>query len=295
MLARFSVFVALWLPQSAAAVIQGHSPSPAERRLTAAVVELRIGKNEICTATHLGGGQLLTAIHCLLDDRLDIEVRTQCGNPVTTLAAGKIRRLAPEPSGYDSMIDRHHRTVLVPRPDLALLLAPAVADLPRARVTSSPPRDGNEALLAGFGFDAPGAEGAPGFALGKVKLDGSDTERRRTAFEKDYAQAAFGDSGGPLFVEDDGLALFGVVSATRAEESFYARLDAPSLLPWLAKELAVLPAPTAHRFGFRPQLPFAIPGFEKASEPKGEAIRAQLECLAILENKRGFSSGPPSH
>ncbi len=146
----------------------------------------------LCSATHVGGGLVVTARHCFEGasrwtatvvhrDAIELEVEreTTCGDV----------------SAYST----EREAELHPALDAARLRAPSLAGAPAAPVLRHLPAAGTRALLGGYGLDETGNFGTRAF-LDTQLVESSD--ERLVTDSGEQAGACLGDSGGPLFVMD---------------------------------------------------------------------------------------------
>jgi len=213
------------------AIIDGTRESPLSRGVERAVGAMRPRGGDLCTVVHVGDGFLLTAAHCVANELEPAQVEVEFG-PVVFSGDECAAPLQITPQS----IARH------PELDVALLRLEAsdVSLLAEDRVELSGGATGasDGVWIAGFGIDEEGISGVRRFAESSVGEVSGTTITVESEHERG---ACLGDSGGPLFVNEEGeWNLAGVLSRGSASctgEDEYVRLDVAEMSDWIETEM----------------------------------------------------------
>jgi hypothetical protein len=233
---RFALAFALLSPLPAGAIIGG-APAPAELSAHAALIVSTRGAS--CSSAVLTRDLLLTAAHCV----------SPRGDYAAVVFEGGVPKLIPV-----ARVSAHPRFDIdafqarKPTPDLALvkLSAPLPASFRAARLSRDvvKPLPGDEFTLAGYGVTKEGDDKSAGKlnavtlpAIGNTIDATGVIMTRLSAGGGKAAGACTGDSGGPVFRNEEVAAIIGWSTGAKNRECggvTGATLVAPQL-DWIAK------------------------------------------------------------
>lgn len=157
----------------------------------------------VCTGTVIAPTAVLTAAHCLQGAQGAVVVTTANGQSTAIPA----RSLTVHP-GFGLSSGNYYVN------DVAIIRTAKPLNAPRAPILiSRSARQGEEALVAGFGKTGPDDSSTGDIYAGRAVVSSVTDNHVRIDFTSDEAHPCFGDSGGALFVKEaTGLAIVGVVS-----------------------------------------------------------------------------------
>lgn len=193
------------------ALVNGDSQPPPELGGAASsVVGLRVRRQvggesleQVCSGVRIDDHHVLTAAHCFKSDHAEVALSMGHVLPETDDCAPLVAQ-----DRTDSVSPRLH-----PQRDIAVVTTHASLGV-ATPVCAAPPQPGIRGIVAGYGLDENARLGTRRFLFTRVVSVSDDAIEVRATTE---AGACVGDSGGPLFVEQDGAwCVVGILSTGSA-------------------------------------------------------------------------------
>jgi hypothetical protein len=220
------------------------------------------------SATHIGGGHILTAAHVILGlpdftgTNVPISLTGSSGELIGFLKPEDYDLILPPSKSSKEVKAADGRIVRVPQPDIAIIrlkgaLKSQVEALPSVALRDYTVQKGDELKVAGRGatdFKAPVVKPIMEWKIGSVLVTGSDENGERIITTwidipelKDFSSVLPGDSGGPILIEKEGqIFQVGVTNSVieqkgKNEEvilfSTYQSLNSDVVRPWIENEV----------------------------------------------------------
>jgi hypothetical protein len=205
---------------SSRGIFQGQEAEISDFEALSPVVKLQFPPSFTCTGTYLGERKILTAAHCVNGSA------DKTGNSLKAMAVS-----SPLRPNFKAIIPAKDLEIQFQKgSDIVVItiLGSGLGDLerlPSAELGTRLLKNGSRARIAGYGRTTPKDSASVGkLRLGEVTITNWNSAHYFTEgnLENKLAGALPGDSGGPLFLEEDGkLVVYGVISkaAVRDDES----------------------------------------------------------------------------
>ena len=189
------------------------------------------GTSGLCTGTLITSTQVLTAAHCL-SGAASIDV-------IYGIAAEQYARMR----GSSWVVHPEYAVTGSGRLVNDIGVVNMVSPLPMTPIpiaASSAPKDGQKATVAGFGLTAGNASDAGALRIGGLMITSVEPELIIGVSQEGYSNTCFGDSGGPLLVQQNGKAnLVGTTSygssnsCALGETTVYMNMQSSKLMGFL--------------------------------------------------------------